>query len=342
MKPRWRKLGDKTYDMEGFTIMWGTCLDYPWALLPPPQYPDQSHKHFKTLSDAKKAVRNMRKRQIQKNPRDYCYRKVKKQYKVFPSAYASGAIVQCRRRLGRNKFSLEKKYGLHGWFMRGGGKGWVDCKTGKPCGRKKGEKRKYPACRPTMRMCSSAMRKKRGRKRISWVRKNPVSKSIATVSETPKGWLWRERGEIYPSATAVAKAMKRESDMAVKRGLSAVIRQVSWIPTTSTGTKIVRAILHKNPVPPKAVSRVACRGLAKRRIYKRGGTAVGVARARDLCNRVNVSMRTVKRMSSYFARHRASREENRRRIADPVSPARIADELWGGTPGYRWAKKVLG
>lgn len=103
-----------------------------------------------------------------------------------------------------------------------------------------------------------------------------------------------------------------------------------------------RRKLKKNPRPPKAVARVACRGLKKRRKYKRGGTAVGVARGRDLCNRVNVSMRTVKRMSSYFARHRASRAENRRRLADPVSPARIADELWGGTPGYHWVKKVLG
>ena len=101
-------------------------------------------------------------------------------------------------------------------------------------------------------------------------------------------------------------------------------------------------MIRQNPRPPKAVARVACRGLKKRRKYKRGGTAVGVARARDLCNRKNVSMRTVKRMSSYFARHRASRAENRRRIADPVSPARIADELWGGTPGYRWVKQVLG
>ena len=103
-----------------------------------------------------------------------------------------------------------------------------------------------------------------------------------------------------------------------------------------------RLRIQNNPRPPKSVARVACRGLKKRRKYKRGGTAVGVARARDLCNRVNVSMRTVKRMSSYFARHRASRAENRRRLADPVSPARIADELWGGTPGYRWVKKVLG
>ena len=96
----------------------------------------------------------------------------------------------------------------------------------------------------------------------------------------------------------------------------------------------------KNRRPPKAVSRVACRGLKKRKKYKRGGTAVGVARARDLCGGRNISMRSIKRMYSYFSRHRASRLENARRISDPTSPARIADELWGGTPGYRWAKRA--
>ena len=35
------------------------------------------------------------------------------------------------------------------WFKED----WVDIKTGKPCGRKKGEKRKgYPACRPSKRV----------------------------------------------------------------------------------------------------------------------------------------------------------------------------------------------
>lgn len=29
---------------------------------------------------------------------DACYHKVKRQYKVFPSAYASGAIAKCRKR----------------------------------------------------------------------------------------------------------------------------------------------------------------------------------------------------------------------------------------------------
>ena len=29
------------------------------------------------------------------------------------------------------------KDGLRKWFSRNQGKGWVDCKTGKPCGRRK-------------------------------------------------------------------------------------------------------------------------------------------------------------------------------------------------------------
>jgi hypothetical protein len=67
------------------------------------------------------------------------------------------------------KFSLEKKEGLRGWFKRNKGKGWIDCRTGKPCGRQEGEKRRsYPACRPTKAMCNSRKRYKKSSKRISW------------------------------------------------------------------------------------------------------------------------------------------------------------------------------
>ena len=38
--------------------------------------------------------------------------------------------------------------GLGRWFDEK----WVDIKTGKPCGRSKGEKRDYPACRPSKRV----------------------------------------------------------------------------------------------------------------------------------------------------------------------------------------------
>ena len=31
---------------------------------------------------------------------------------------------------------MAKKESLNKWFSRNNGKGWIDCKTGKPCGRK--------------------------------------------------------------------------------------------------------------------------------------------------------------------------------------------------------------
>ena len=64
------------------------------------------------------------------------------------------------------------KEGLRKWFSRNQGKGWIDCKTGKPCGRKSakgGSKRPYPACRPTKAQCTSASR--RACRRISWRKK---------------------------------------------------------------------------------------------------------------------------------------------------------------------------
>ena len=64
---------------------------------------------------------------------------------------------------------------LKTWFSQNNGKGWVDCKTGKPCGRKSRTKTKrgYPACRPNMAQCKSkasktAAKKKTSKKRISW------------------------------------------------------------------------------------------------------------------------------------------------------------------------------
>lgn len=62
-----------------------------------------------------------------------------------------------------------------------------------------------------------------------------------------------------------------------------------------------------NYKPPEAAQRAAAHGLELRRKYGRGGTAVGVARARDLSNGKSVSRSTVARMSS-FARHMAQRK----------------------------------
>ena len=88
---------------------------------------------------------------------------------------------------------------LNTWFDRNDGKGWVDCKTGKPCGRQKGEKRKgYPACRPTMADCKksgakSAIKKKTSSERVSW-KKGRVKKSAGgPVTIRGQGVVMRDR-----------------------------------------------------------------------------------------------------------------------------------------------------
>jgi hypothetical protein len=142
------------------------------------------------LLDEKKKKKKKKKKGGKK---DACYHKVKSRYDVWPSAYASGALVKCRKVGAKNwgnskKEGVEDDYlrqlveeeisklkeadseGLRKWFGRKGApgkkKGWVDCntcrkdkKTGRKkcsaCGRESGESRsKYPKCRPTPSACS--------------------------------------------------------------------------------------------------------------------------------------------------------------------------------------------
>lgn len=139
--------------------------------------------------------------------KDRCYRIAKRKYDVFPSAYASGAIVKCRqgkiwKDLKEEELDEEKKKAgtesskessLRDWFGRKGEKGkkggWVDCntcrkdkKTGrkkcKACGREEGEKRaKYPSCRPTPGACEE---KGRGE---SWGKKAAKNEILQRLRE---------------------------------------------------------------------------------------------------------------------------------------------------------------
>jgi hypothetical protein len=59
-------------------------------------------------------------------PKDACYHKVKARYRVFPSAYASGAIAKCRKvgaaNYGNSKKKAKKKAKDGGFIARGCGK----------------------------------------------------------------------------------------------------------------------------------------------------------------------------------------------------------------------------
>ena len=49
--------------------------------------------------------------------KDACYHKVKSRYKVWPSAYASGALVKCRK-VGAKNWGNSKKENLEPDFLR--------------------------------------------------------------------------------------------------------------------------------------------------------------------------------------------------------------------------------
>ena len=84
----------------------------------------------------------------------------KRKFKVYPSAYANawlvreykkrGGTYRVEKKRGKSSPNPRAKGGLTRWFKEN----WVDVKTGKPCGRSKGEKRGYPACRPSKRVSS--------------------------------------------------------------------------------------------------------------------------------------------------------------------------------------------
>jgi len=97
------------------------------------------------------------------------------------------------------------------------------------------------------------------------------------------------------------------------------------------------------PTPNEAMREEAQRGLDWRREYGRGGTEVGIARARDISNGENLSMETVGRMSSYFARHEVDKEAEGFSPGEDGYPSngRIAWALWGGDAGQAWANRIM-
>lgn len=97
------------------------------------------------------------------------------------------------------------------------------------------------------------------------------------------------------------------------------------------------------PVPNEAMKEEAQRGLDWRREFGRGGTEIGIARARDIVNGRNLPIDTVRRMKAYFDRHEIDKEAEGFRPGEDGYPSngRIAWALWGGDPGRSWANSII-
>lgn len=98
-----------------------------------------------------------------------------------------------------------------------------------------------------------------------------------------------------------------------------------------------------NTAPTDAMASAAERALVWRDEHGRGGTAVGVARARDIKNKKNLSEDTIRRMASFFARHAVDKDAKGFNHGEDGFPSagRIAWDLWGGDAGAGWAKRKV-
>ena len=95
--------------------------------------------------------------------------------------------------------------------------------------------------------------------------------------------------------------------------------------------------------PTKGMKTEAQKGLDWRREHGRGGTAVGIARARDIVSGKNLSESTVKRMYSFFSRHEVDKQGEGFTPDEKGFPSngRIAWALWGGDAGFTWSKAIV-
>lgn len=90
--------------------------------------------------------------------------------------------------------------------------------------------------------------------------------------------------------------------------------------------------------PTEAMAQAARRGLKLRMASspsRRGGTAVGMARASQFANRRSVSIDIVKRTFSFLSRAATYYKPGEN------TPGTQAYLLWGGPAGLTWARNIL-
>jgi hypothetical protein len=94
---------------------------------------------------------------------------------------------------------------------------------------------------------------------------------------------------------------------------------------------------------PESVQRMARIGLEQRKEHGRGGTSVGLGSARRLAAGGTASPEFVRKVARYFPRHAVDLRATGANPGDDGYPSngRIAWNLWGGTPGWVWARSKV-
>ena len=117
----------------------------------------------------------------------------------------------------------------------------------------------------------------------------------------------------------------------------------AFAPVPTAGAESSMAESDVDLQPTDEMGEIAARALEWRAEYGRGGTEVGVARARDISGGRNLSPDTVRRMANYFSRHGSDKDASGFNAGGEGFPSagRIAWDLWGGDAGAAWAERKV-
>ena len=161
-------------------------------------------------------------------------------------------------------------------------------------------------------------------------------------------WAMPRRGTGAPCAHMRGESYKGKVAMLEMRNIGFKEYSFVNVPADSNSTiRVVNSNVQESQEadsfkPTSGMVSEARMGLEWRDEFNRGGTGIGIARARDIVNGKNLPLDTVKRMYSFFSRHEVDKKAQGFRPGEEGYPSngRIAWALWGGDAGYSWSRKI--
>ena len=165
------------------------------------------------------------------------------------------------------------------------------------------------------------------RRGVGAYRTNPSS--VRPSVRSPEQWAYaRVNSFLYVLRNGRFRSGKHDTDLLPKGHpmSTKAISKASYKPTQGMVDAARRGLKLRSEQPPS----------------RRGGTSVGLARARDIISGKELSEDTVLRMHSFFARHEVDAQAQGFRAGEEGYPSKglQAHLLWGGTPGKAWAKRI--
>lgn len=177
---------------------------------------------------------------------------------------------------------------------------------------------------------------------------NPITTNTASIqTDTPAHAPQPERKDALADCvsekipTLIAEGYEQDQAVAIAYSMCSEGKTLEDILDERGSQMRSKALSDIDTKPPQTVADNARRALevrARKPESQRGMTAVGIARARDLANRVELSEDTIRRMLAYFERHEVDKQGE---TWDDQGKGWQAWNGWGGDDGFAWARRKV-